>query len=169
MKKDLGVIFGLFAIIVVLLIFGKGFISTSFLSTGVESTSQAKKNNFVDVSINELRIEAEIVNTPASRNKGLSGRNSLRINSGLFFIFEKSANYTFWMKDMMFPIDIIWIDENKRIVHISENASPEPGKKDRELTRYFPPKPVKYVLEINAGISKLHNLQAGDLVNFTLN
>lgn len=168
MKKDLGVIFGLFVIIIILLIFGGGFTSTSFLTPLRESTSQAKQSGLVRVLVKDLNIDAEVASPGDSKRKGLSGRDSLEISKGMLFVFDKSANYTFWMKDMKFPIDIIWIDENKKVVHIAENASPEPDKKDAELTKYTSSSVAKYILEINAGLSKLHNLQVGDIADFTL-
>ena len=67
---------------------------------------------------------------------------------------------------MKFAIDIIWIDENKKIVDIATNVPPEPGKKDRELTIYRPGTDAKYILEINAGLSSLNNFQIGDQVEF---
>lgn len=168
MKKDLGVIFGLFAIVIILVAFGGSFTSISFLNPENEATSQARKKGVVDIILRELKIEAEVANSLTLRKKGLAGRDSLEINKGVLFVFEKSSNYAFWMKDVKFSIDIIWIDESKKIVYISESAYPEYGKKDFELTRYRTPSPAKYVLEINAGLSKLHGLQSGDLVNFSL-
>lgn len=168
MKKDLGVIFGLFAIVILLLVFGGEFTSTSFLRPAKESTGQAKQSGLLKVLIKDLNIDAEVANTADSKKKGLSGRSSMEIARGMLFVFDKSSNYTFWMKDMKFLIDIIWIDENKKVVHIVENASPEPDKKDGELTRYASPNAAKYVLEINAGLSRLHYLQIGDIADFKL-
>ena len=72
------------------------------------------------------------------------------------------------MKDMKFPIDIIWIDGEKRIVDIAANVRVEPDKKDRELAVYKSQAEALYVLEVNAGLSALHGLSIGDQVNFEL-
>lgn len=169
MKKDLGIIFGLFAVIIVLLVFAGPNLSTSFFgkNEGTQSASALPKNT--EIIIRDLTINAEVVQSDAAKKKGLSGRESLGINDGMLFVFKSNGVYPFWMKDTKFALDIIWIDENKKIVYIAENASPEPGKKDSEFFRYAPNNNARYVLEINAGISKLHGIQLGDSVNFQLN
>lgn len=168
MKKDLGLIFGLFLVILVLLIFGGSYSSTVFLDQKKEASDQAGPRTSVSIVSGNLRIEADVAQTPETKKKGLGGRDSLNLDRGMLFVFDSSANRTFWMKDMKFAIDIIWIDEMQKIVHISENVPPEPDKKDAELTRYSPPELSRYVLEINAGLSKLNNLKVGDLVEFSL-
>jgi len=169
MKKDLAIIFGLFLIIVVLLVFGRGLTTTSLLNpkTNSQSITQSKKG-IVVVIIKTLNVDAEVADTAAKRKKGLSKRDSLPLNQGMLFVFEQSGMYGFWMKDMKFPIDIIWLDENKRIVDIVQNVPVEPGKKDSQLTIYKPDGDAKYVLEINAGLSQLNALQKGDQANFEL-
>lgn len=168
MKKDLGIIFGLFAVIIVLLVFAGPNLSTSFFgkNEGTQSASVLPKNT--EIIIRDLTINAEVVQSDTAKKKGLSGRESLGINDGMLFVFNSNGVYPFWMKDTKFALDIIWIDENKKIVYIAENVPPEPGKKDSELLRYVPNNNARYVLEINAGISKLHNIQIGDSVNFEL-
>ena len=86
----------------------------------------------------------------------------------MIFVFDKSASYIFWMKNVEFAIDIIWINDAKKIVDIAQNVPPEPDKGEKKLTRYKPKSDAKYVLEINAGLSSLHNLQIGDQVSFEL-
>lgn len=175
MKKDLGVIFGLFLVVMVLIIFGGSYSSTVFLeqnkqsfASNKEASSQATVSSFVGVTSGSLSVQAEVAKTPDTKKKGLGGRESLDLDRGMLFVFESSANQTFWMRDMKFAIDIIWIGEDKKILHIAENVPPEPGKKDSELMRYSPPAPAKYVLEINAGLTRLNNLKLGDSVDFTL-
>src|SRR3990167_11255116 len=168
MKKDLAIIGGLFLAVAVLVIFGRQFTSSQFISpTGQgEATRQAQKKDTTSVILGDLKIEATVVDNADERKKGLSEKEDLAISSGMLFVFEKSDSYAIWMKDMKFPIDIIWIDEGKKIVDIAENAVPEPKKKDDELKIYRPKGPAKHVLELNAGLVKLHNLQIGDTVNF---
>ncbi|HLA04217.1 MAG TPA: DUF192 domain-containing protein, partial [Patescibacteria group bacterium] len=109
-----------------------------------------------------------IADEPKEQQKGLSDLSSLPIGESMLFVFDQSKRHTFWMKDVEFAIDIIWIDENKKIVDIASNVPSEPDKGEKELTRYKPKSDAKYVLEINAGISALHNLQKGDQVAFEL-
>ena len=167
MKKDLSIIGGLFLLIVFLLFFGQGFTSVGFLPKR-ESTSSASSSGLTEVSANTLNVRATVASDSKERQRGLSGKDSLPLDEGMLFVFEESGVYPFWMKDMKFSIDIIWIDEEKRIVQIVDSALPQSGRDDSELTIYRPGASAKYVLEINAGLSRLHNLQVGSSVNFEL-
>lgn len=174
MKKDLGIIFGLFVIVVALLVFGRSFTSVGFVNQATGSSrvssqnAQIRSSGVVPLSVKTLSIDATVVSKAADRKKGLSGKDSLSLNSGMLFVFESKGPYVFWMKDMKFAIDIIWIDENKRIVDIAGNVPPEPRKKDESLTKYQPHAEALYVLEINAGLAALNGLQVGDQVNFVI-
>ena len=107
-----------------------------------------------------LDLRLEIADSPTERTQGLSDRPSLPDDSGMLFIFDEPGYYSFWMKNMLFPIDIIWLDENWRIVKIDENILPEtyPALLD-------PPSPVKYVLEINAGKARELELELGERIS----
>ena len=95
--------------------------------------------------------------------KGLSGRNNLPEDQGMLFIFEKKGTYGFWMRDMKFPIDIIFIDDDM-VVYIVENASP--GAQTPNLTIYIPDVPVNRVLELNAGQVKKLGIKKGIKITF---
>jgi uncharacterized protein len=114
-----------------------------------------------EVQINGKKLSVEIAATPEKRALGLSGRESLCPDCAMLFIFEKPGAYSFWMKDMQFNLDIIWISGNE-IVGISKNVSYERGTSEV----VSPPAPVDKVLEINAGTSASLNLKAGDKVEF---
>lgn len=167
MKKDLGIIFGLFLLIILLVIFGKGMTTGSFITNNQE-TNQQELNGNTQVSVRNLVIDAKIARTPEERRKGLAGQSSLVLNQGMLFVFEKEELYPFWMKDMKFAIDIIWIDQNKKIVDIAPNVAAEPDLRERDLKIYRPDSTALYVLEVNAGLSALNNLQKGDEVRFEL-
>lgn len=117
--------------------------------------------NFAFVLIKDIELKVEIANTQSKRELGLSGHSLLKENEGMLFIFDTEGYYPFWMKDMLFSIDIIWLDVNKKIVYIKENAKPEsfPESFGREQK-------AKYVLEVLAGFSKKHKLKIGDTVEF---
>lgn len=172
MKKDISIILGLFLLIVVLMIFGKGFSSASLLTNNKQSTDSAtvsaKQTSLIKVASGKLDINAEIAANLAARKKGLGKRDYIDIDNGMLFVFEQPGDYAIWMKDMKFAIDIIWIDENKMIVDIAENVPPQPGKSDKELVVYKPKGTSKYILEISAGLVKLNDLKIGDKVDFTL-
>ncbi len=122
------------------------------------------QGNFVEVSkveIGEAKINVIVASTGALRAKGLSDTPTLPEDQGMLFVFEKQDIHSFWMKDMRYPLDIIWIDENNQIVDISENISP-----DSYPTTYASSLPIRYVLEVNAGFSDLHQIKKGMTVNF---
>lgn len=168
MKKDLAIIFGLFLLIVILLVFGRDYTSGSLLRGQSQGQVQTQKKGFTPVVINDLAVDAKILSRASDRKKGLSGRESLPLTEGVLFAFENSGQYPFWMKDMKFAIDIIWVDENKRVVYIVHNAPPEPGRDDDELTLYRPDSASLYVLEINAGLSARYGITVGNEVKFAL-
>ena len=168
MKKDLTIILGLVLVIVGLLIFGKGYTSPSFFQTDKSPTSKSFGNQLMPLSVKSLVIRAEVADNSKERKKGLSKRESLAIGEGMLFVFDKKQKYEIWMKDMQFPIDIIWIDENKKIVDIAESVAIEPGRDDEELKIWRPRSEAIFILEINAGLVELHGLAIGDGVVFAL-
>ena len=98
------------------------------------------------VRIGDQKFDVDIVQTPEDRVRGLSGRPDLKPNTGMLFVFDKPGIYRIWMKDMLFPIDILWINQFGSIVHIERQASP-----DSYPRRFQTAKPALYVLEIPAG------------------
>lgn len=111
------------------------------------------------VTIGQTIIPVELATSTAALQKGLSGRISLDSQSGMLFIFAKPDKYRFWMPDMLFPLDIIWINDGK-VVDISENVSNKFDPTDPNF--YTPSQPVQYVLEVNAGFAASKRIQIGD-------
>ncbi len=122
----------------------------------------AKKEQDYYLKIREQNIKVELADTEQERIKGLSERDGLCENCGMLFIFNKEDFRFFWMKDMKFTIDIIWIDSDK-IVEITKNAELPQGK---NIPTYNSDKKVNYVLEVNAGFCEKHNIKVGDKVLF---
>lgn len=116
------------------------------------------KNNQVKVFLGGQEVVVMVANTALSQKHGLSGREKLGINEGMLFIFEKSQQYGFWMKDMRFSIDIIYFDKNHRIVDVWENANPESYPKI-----FTPSTPSQFVLEVPAGFFTKHKLKKGEV------
>lgn len=115
------------------------------------------------LTIGSFEVEVEVASTPPEKSRGLSGRESLPIGRGMLFVFEGPRRYSFWMKDMLFPIDIIWIGENKEIVDITYDARPE------SYPLHFQPRyPAQYVLEVKSGWAQSRGIQVGDDVEFSL-
>src|SRR5690606_32111536 len=98
------------------------------------------------LTIQNQAVNIETVSSPESITRGLSGRDQLSENHGMLFVMGRNDRHCFWMKDMKFPLDIIWLDNQKRIVHIEANVAPESFPKS-----FCPNEPAHYVLEVNAG------------------
>jgi len=113
------------------------------------------------VAIGDVSLFVEIADTEEERRKGLSDRVSLDESSGMLFIFDQPSAGGIWMKNMHFPIDIIWIDENYSIIDIKQNAQPESFPEV-----FYPKTNAKYVLEVNANFTKQHDIFVGDQVHF---
>ena len=120
-------------------------------------------NRFVrhDVTITTPHgaLTAEVADTKSSRELGLSGRTQIRDNEGLLFVFDAPGRYGFWMKDMLFPIDILWINQNGIVVEIERNATPESYPKT-----YMNASPATYVLEMAANKAEEQGLYIGSKV-----
>jgi hypothetical protein len=120
------------------------------------------------LTVGEKVLSVEIVNTEISREKGLSGRTSLPTDSGMLFVFEtKKVSPIFWMKGMLFPLDIIWIADGK-IVKIDKNVqAPSANTPDDKLKKFSSNQPVDYVLEVNAGFADNNNVKVGDTIDLS--
>ena len=132
--------------IIQLLIFNKSFAEEIVYSHGIVTTSTGEK------------IPVEVADTLKKRSLGLGKRTSLKKDWGMLFVFETLKPHRFWMKDMQFPLDIIWLD-NHRIVYIIHNARPANSRDDPEVMTS--PVPVNFVLEIAAGRAAKLRLKTG--------
>jgi uncharacterized membrane protein (UPF0127 family) len=108
-----------------------------------------------------VRVSVDVVDTPALRARGLSGRPGLAAEEGMLFLFESPRIQSFWMKDMRFSIDILWIRDG-RIVGISADL-PTP-KSPVDLPQFASPVPCDVVLEVRAGAARKWGLLLGDTV-----
>jgi uncharacterized membrane protein (UPF0127 family) len=117
-----------------------------------------------EADVNGKKINLIVAKSEGDRMKGLSGRDNLGENQGMLFVFEKKDTYGFWMKNMKFPIDIIYIDDNS-VVYLVENAPAPSGQADA-LTVYKPDKPANRVLEVNAGKAKELGIKKGTKITF---
>jgi len=101
----------------------------------------------------------EVADTDALRARGLSGHEPLAKGEGMLFVFSKSNQYGFWMKDMLFPLDILWFDANYQIVDVWEHADPSSYPKT-----VAPRVPAQFVLEMPAGFFADHHLKVGNII-----
>lgn len=130
------------------------------LGVGGNFFSASKK---IKVTVGGAEFVASVADNVMSRTQGLSGRERLGADEALLFIFGSPSILEFWMKDMNFPIDIIWINEG-RVVGFAENAQPEPGVALWNLKRYSSFEPADVVLEVNAGVVGEKGIKVGDEV-----
>ncbi len=113
---------------------------------------------YLELALKGEKFAVEVADTPAKRIQGLSGRDGLGVNEGMLFTFDEPGAHGFWMKDMKFPIDIIWIS-NSEVIYVLNNLNP-----DSYPTIFSPPKPVNQVLEVKAGTALRLNVVEGDKV-----
>ncbi len=114
---------------------------------------------------NQKCIQIETALTESERMNGLMFRETLPETQGMLFVFPESKVYSFWMKNTLIPLDLIWINESKEIIDLTENfqpciQDPCPSKSSS--------KPVKYVLEVNAGFVENNKIKIGEKVLFDL-
>ena len=122
-----------------------------------EGNIQVTASSSVQVGGNTIRVS--VADTPEKREKGLSGREGLLSDEGMLFTFEDDGYYAFWMKDMRFPIDILWISRGGTIVDMQENVSPETYP-----AAFAPRTKARYVVELPAGYVEEHAVRIGDIV-----
>ncbi len=108
-------------------------------------------------------VQAEVARTPKEHALGLMGRTSLPPNHGMLFIFKNEEVHGFWMKNTLLVLDMIWLDSQKRIIDIIENAPP--CKKD-PCPSFGPSSKSLFVLEINGGMARKQALKIGMTLKF---
>lgn len=104
-------------------------------------------------------VRVTVADTPETRAQGLGGREGLAPDEGMLFVFDEDGYHTFWMKDMRFSIDIVWLSALGSVVDIEEHVSPESYP-----ATVSPDTPSRYVLELPAGYVGRHSVERGDLV-----
>ena len=162
---------------IVILLAGLVFLAITFFTSiifdnqfkGTNLTPVPTKQATQTIKIGDEQLEVEIMQTLEDQKQGLSGRISLANDHGMLFVYSNPALYKFWMKDMLFPLDIIWIN-NGKVIEITDNVPPPEQNADiSQLPTYSPLQPVTGVLEVSAGYVKKHNIIIGDqveLINF---
>ncbi len=119
------------------------------------------------VSIGGADFPVELALTSEEQIQGLSGRPILPADTGMLFVYEHQSRYSFWMPDMHFPLDIVWIGSDCSVADVTLNAlPPEPGQSNEDLPLYSPKSPAQYVLEINAGEADAKGIREGVSVEF---
>lgn len=117
----------------------------------------------------ELRLgsgvfSVQVAQTNDALVQGLSGTESLAANEGLLMVFPVGDTWGIWMKDMLIPLDIVWMDKDKKVVHIVTDASPDLGTSKT----FRPEDPALYVLEVPAGTVKQSGIAIGSVAVFDI-
>ncbi len=121
--------------------------------------------------VNGFELTTDLAITADQKAEGLAVKDHLKENEGMLFVSEQSSRQSFWMKDMKFPIDIIWLDSNGTVVHIEHTLQPcisvlNPAASIQSCPIYTPDKDSQYVLETIAGFSQKHNVKIGTHIDF---
>lgn len=119
-----------------------------------------------DGKIASMRVE--VASTPTQSERGLGYRDSLPEDAGMLFDLHSPRVPVFWMKGMRFPLDMVWIGEDKRVAGVTAGVQPQPGASDGQLRRVSPAVAVRYVLEINAGAAARQRIEMGTQLMFNL-
>lgn len=128
--------------------------------------AQEKPIEFTITTPDGDTIVAELADTPKKRAKGLMFREHLDHNRGMLFTFPDSQRWTIWMKNTKIPLDLIWLNRKKTIIHIEPNV---PGCKSagNDCRQYQPNTPAFFVLELSAGTAERLHLKKGTLLTFS--
>ena len=156
MNKKNSVLITLFLAIFLVLLSGTFFMLRYNLGMPSRDALPSGKSSVV---VGESVFTVDIAETSALREQGLSGRVALPEKGGMLFVFDKPIIEHFWMKDMNFPIDIVWIGDDMHVVDLSEHLTPE------SYPKIFSPRvPARYVLEIGYGVVAREKIKIGDAV-----
>lgn len=148
-------ILGLFALVLIVAVGGK-------MASDYFKNNPSPLTKTPIVKIKNHKFKLYIAKTSQEKQIGLSQKKSIPQEYGMLFPFEKPDYHAFWMKNMQFPIDIIYIKNNK-IVDIFSSVHP-PAKSSENIEIIKPSEPSDTVLEINQGLSKKYSFQKGDPV-----
>ncbi len=146
MKFEIGILSGLIIVLIIVLYFKKS------------------PTKYAIVKIKDTEVRAEIADTFTDRAKGLMFRKTLPEKEGMLFVFNDEDYHSFWMMNMSFPIDIIFINKDKKIIDIVKNAQPC----GLSCSTYKPKEKVMYVLEVNANFTEKHEMTIGTTLEFVL-
>ena len=158
------------------LFYSNGYIGSLDWKTGEPNTGQPKPvdgvvSNYsgyrqVNVTVNGVELVADIAENSTQKSKGLSVKDVLKENEAMLFVFDTEREHSFWMKGMKFPIDIIWLDDDKEVVHVEHSL--QPCEPDSFCQAYKPDDDSLYVLETVAGFALKHNITENTVVEFHL-
>jgi len=116
------------------------------------------------ITIDDVFLDVEIADDNEKIKQGLMFREMLPENQGMLFIFDEERKYQFWMMNMKFNLDIIWLDANGKVVHIVENAEPCIDAAHTSQCTFNPDEPARYVLEVNSGFVQRYGINESSVM-----
>jgi len=137
---------------------------------GQNSNAEKSEEGMIleEVSLKGHAVMMELALTPEERARGLMGRESMADDEGMLFVYPDTKPYpaevSFWMKDCLIPIDVIFLSRKGEIVSIHEMEPPEPGTPDEDLKAYPSGEPVQFAIEVRGGLAQELGLKAGDII-----
>ena len=157
------------ALLVVLLVLLLAVIITLMLAPVVREPEMAGTDSVTfSGPSGPVTLGVEIADTPEEHSWGLMDREHLAPDDGMLFIFEGDSPHSFWMKNTLIPLDMIFINSSLDIVHIEEDAQPCTASCACHCPRYSSGQPAMYVVEANAGFAREHGIGAGQRVDIIL-
>jgi uncharacterized membrane protein (UPF0127 family) len=137
-----------------------------FLKTIQDASPNDDRYLKAKVTVRGLELNADLAVTQEQMAKGLAVKDELEENESMLFVFGEPSRHSFWMKDMKFPIDILWLDSDGKVVHIEKNL--QPCLSVLVCTNYSPNTDSQYVLETVSGFTQRHNVNVGTDIDFKL-
>jgi uncharacterized protein len=119
-------------------------------------------------TINNHNFVVEVISTATEKEQGLSGREFLAEDNGMLFLYDTKEIRAFWMKDMRFDIDLLWINDQEIVGIEKLMTAPDPDTLYDDLAKYNSPQPVNRILEFPAGTIDKYSIQVGDIINFDI-
>lgn len=156
--KKIAFIFFISILTSILLFFGYNFLFKVNLNDERSAVKIGNKEYFLDVA-----------RTDEEKRKGLAKFENIKDNEGMIFIFDTPGRYSFYMKDMKFNIDIIFLDQNKKVVDLFKNVQFKDYKNPYDYEVYKPNYDSKFVIELKAGEIDRSGIKPGDKIDFSLN
>lgn len=144
------------ASVIVLIIVGFNIFLFSDMTTPYDIKLKTTRGDF--------NLKVELAKTMREKQKGLMLRDNLKVGEGMLFVYKKPLIPTFWMKNTLIPLDMIFIGKDLSIKYIEQKTLPCKETDDSQCPLYAPPVPVQYVLEVPGGYSKLFGVQPGDIM-----
>lgn len=149
------------SLIIALIVFLTPGVPTVSYTTPITASTSA--SSAVTAATSTTQMKFEVVTTTAAQERGLGGRSDVPQNYGMLFVFPTDTRVGFWMKDMLVPIDMIWLSDTGKIIGIEDSVS-----LNTYPQAFYPPKPVKYVLETRAGEARRQGWGIGSDVHLPL-